>query len=321
MICPYCGKEYDFWMTHARCCSKYKEYKQKVLSKEYLKQEYIKNERSVKDIANTVGLSYGVIKRALQSHDIHIRDSHETRFSKGYIENTKATCRAKFGSDYANCKHSNIFGKAEQAILEKHGVRNNFQTEHSKQKAKQTLLEKYGVENCSQSNEVRQKVRNTCLERYGYENVAQVPEFIAKQKLSKHKQNSSCYNSPTANLFFSKLLEKIQDNDHIYCAIKGHEYCIMTETKELYFYDFVDTQKRKCIEFNGNYWHANPKLYENTWINPHTQKTAQEIWEKDNKKIDAIKQNRGYDVLVVWELEVKQDLEQCLQNCLKFLQS
>ena len=319
MICSYCGEEYAFWMTHARLCSKYKEYKEKVLSKEYLEEQYVKEERSVKDIAEKTGLSCGVINRKLRSYGIHIRNSHETRFSKGYIENTKATCREKFGADYANSKESSIFGKAEEAIFKEHGVRNNFQRQDCKQKIKETFLVNYGFENASSCPKVKQKRKNTFLTRYGYSNPGQVPEFINKQKLSRRQNNSSCYNSPLANNFFSRLLENIKNTEHIYYAKKGREYCVMSKDKELYFYDFVDTDKKKCIEFNGNYWHANPQMYKEDWVNPHSHKTAKQIWERDKKKVDTIKQERNYDVLIIWEKDINEDINREIQKCIQFL--
>lgn len=60
------------------------------------------------------------------------------------------------------------------------------------------------------------------------------------------------------------------------------------------------------IEFNGDYWHCNPKKYKPDYYHQVKQKTAKELWEYDKKKIDLIKQ-KGYNLEVVWESDYKSD--------------
>ena len=45
---------------------------------------------------------------------------------------------------------------------------------------------------------------------------------------------------------------------------------------------------------------------------------AQEIWDNDKIKLNECK-NNGYDVLVIWEDDYKDDKEGVLQKCLDFL--
>jgi len=81
-------------------------------------------------------------------------------------------------------------------------------------------------------------------------------------------------------------------------------------------YDFV--YKKKIIEFNGDYWHCNPKKYNGNYFHKYLQMFAYEIWEKDKLKINSIK-NVGYDVLVIWESDYKNHNEQTIQKCIDFL--
>lgn len=83
----------------------------------------------------------------------------------------------------------------------------------------------------------------------------------------------------------------------------------------------------KIIEFNGDFWHANPSLYapndELRFPGGRGQMkivTASSIWEKDSERISALC-GRGYDVLVVWEHDYKKDKEGTIQKCLDFLNS
>jgi hypothetical protein len=72
--------------------------------------------------------------------------------------------------------------------------------------------------------------------------------------------------SNSANLFFSELLNKLEYTDTIFTAVLNTEYCI-SNGKSFYFYDFVDTKLNKIIEYNGDYFHANPLVYDKTFIN------------------------------------------------------
>ena len=87
-----------------------------------------------------------------------------------------------------------------------------------------------------------------------------------------------------------------------------------------YSYDIF--YKNKIIEFNGDYWHANPELYlfedyvGNIIDNKPTY--AYEIWAKDAKKLSFAKDN-GYEVLVIWEAEFRELPKSTVEKCLKFL--
>ena len=56
--------------------------------------------------------------------------------------------------------------------------------------------------------------------------------------------------------------------------------------------------KNRIIEFNGDYWHANPKIYrEDAMIR---NKKAVDIWERDMLKLKTV-EDLGFFTLVVWE--------------------
>lgn len=61
-----------------------------------------------------------------------------------------------------------------------------------------------------------------------------------------------------------------------------------------------------CIEFFGDYFHANPKIYKSNFLIKKKNKLAGEIWEEDAKRIALIEKN-GFVVIVVWEHDYKHD--------------
>lgn len=59
------------------------------------------------------------------------------------------------------------------------------------------------------------------------------------------------------------------------------------------------------VEFYGDFWHANPKMYFADEI-VRDNITTKEIWEKDNERICKLI-GGGYDVIVVWESDFKKN--------------
>ena len=76
----------------------------------------------------------------------------------------------------------------------------------------------------------------------------------------------------------------------------------------------------KVIEFNGDYWHANPSIYHSgDLIDIHNElKTVDDIWEADAKRNKAI-EDLGYEVKVVWEEDYEKDRDKLVDECVKFL--
>ena len=60
------------------------------------------------------------------------------------------------------------------------------------------------------------------------------------------------------------------------------------------------------IEYNGDYWHCNPKKYRKDYFNKKKSKYAWELWEYDQDKLDLVK-TKGYNIEVIWESDFKSD--------------
>jgi very-short-patch-repair endonuclease len=93
------------------------------------------------------------------------------------------------------------------------------------------------------------------------------------------------------------------------------QFTIVT-SKRSFVYDI--NYKNKIIEFNEDYWHMNPKIYTEIDINKRCKKTAKEIWARDLVKHN-IAINKGYQLLVVWEKDFKNNRQGVVDECLHFL--
>jgi len=121
------------------------------------------------------------------------------------------------------------------------------------------------------------------------------------------------YSGPELELF-ENILEKIKlENVHYG---KKQFFRHFKELGKTFSYDFV--YNKKIIEFNGDYWHCNPKTYNKNYFHKYLQMFAYEIWEKDKLKIDSIK-DVGYNILIVWECDYKFHKEKTIQTCIDFL--
>ena len=123
---------------------------------------------------------------------------------------------------------------------------------------------------------------------------------ICKKKASFNPNTHLLHSSKMATELFDKLTDRINDLDlcDIYYNTKNNKEYFIKIKNTYYLYDYVIPSIRLCIEFNGNYWHMNPEMYDK-----HDKcigKTAEQIWKQDAEKIKAIKQ-RNFDVIIVWE--------------------
>jgi len=76
----------------------------------------------------------------------------------------------------------------------------------------------------------------------------------------------------------------------------------------------------KIIEYNGNFWHANPTMYDETYVCPYARLSFNEIRNRDNNKINTAIAN-GYDVMIVWESDYKSNPEKIIKQCIEFLKT
>ena len=132
-------------------------------------------------------------------------------------------------------------------------------------------------------------------------------------------QNSNIFSKFEKDMVDSIIDELDLDIDDINCYRNSqfqlsniNEDC----SNKIFSYDFKFGNK--IIEFNGDFWHMNPDIYDSDYSHPYTNLSAEEKWEIDEIKLECAFQN-GYDVLTIWESEYKENRESALQKCIAFL--
>ncbi len=139
-----------------------------------------------------------------------------------------------------------------------------------------------------------------------------------KIKINEKKLfNNSGYSKISQELFW-RIYDHFQNNDIRFEELNSEIIRYDKENKKHYKYDYVDFTTKKCIEFNGDYWHCNPMKYNEDYKHPIMKVEAKKIWEKDFLK-NKWMSDRGYQVLTIWESEYRKNTEQILKKCIEFI--
>jgi len=128
-----------------------------------------------------------------------------------------------------------------------------------------------------------------------------------------HKSKKTFYQTPQRHLFsgcsccciknFSykqmKLLNLLSSNYKIYIqhAENEGEYTI---SNSKYKADGYCKENNTIYEFHGDYWHGNPKIYNENKVNKVNGKTFGELYNNTIKREKFIK-DKGYNLVVIWE--------------------
>lgn len=163
-----------------------------------------------------------------------------------------------------------------------------------------------------------------CIEKYGTKKGTDIYNERQQKWQTSLVENGNLkcgFSKISQELFYDILTNYDYENmKHIYFATKNKEYFICKGKNEFFQYDFVDLENKKIIEYNGDQYHANPKLYEAN-DHPHPFRkwvTAQEIWDKDKRK-ELVANEEGFQILTIWDSEYKKNKQDILDRCLLFL--
>lgn len=130
---------------------------------------------------------------------------------------------------------------------------------------------------------VREKVQNTLLEKYGVKNAFALAKHTSLSKPQK------------------ELIEYLKNNTK-YTIF--YDFPIYNKEDKLYKVDIYIKELNQIIEFNGTYWHADPRFYKENYYVKKKQKTSKQIWEEDQKRLKDLS-DMGYKVKVIWEYDYK----------------
>lgn len=205
------------------------------------------------------------------------------------------------------------------------------------------MIKKYGEEGGTRVfNEYREKQRykkskQRYIDEFGEEQGLKIFSDISKKKAQNLENFQRKYGeeeglkrfkkyieghrkvfSDMASNLFAKIESLINTDKITFLYLpKTSEFFLEKDGKN-YLYDFCIPELKFIIEFNGDVFHGNPQLFnESDHPNPFNRAlTAKQMWLNDKEKIDLAK-SMGYDVMTIWESDYRNDLEAILTNIAK----
>lgn len=138
---------------------------------------------------------------------------------------------------------------------------------------------------------------------------------LAKIKYAEYKTTVSnlTFRSKVADCFFSELSSYFKSDTQLYSE---REMCLLLPNGNYIKPDYINVERNICVEFFGDYWHANPKKYKATDVISYPNKTkrlAKDIWTADAIRIDNLTR-MGYNVLIVWEQDYYKNSKELIEK-------
>jgi len=136
----------------------------------------------------------------------------------------------------------------------------------------------------------RQKARRTMMKKYGVSNAWMLAKHHSLSKPQK------------------EILEHLKHHYKDYTVFSDFG---IEKSHKKYKVDFLIKEINLIIEFNGTYWHCDPRFYEKNYFNQKKKLNAQQIWNYDNERKTFL-EGLGYKVVIVWEHDYKTNNKQVL---------
>lgn len=302
------------------------------------KKYKIEHENRVKEVSNLEPLvckvcgyesSLSIISHITRKHKMSMNEYRETypecvvqRSSKSQIESQKESYKKAIEDP-----------KVKERMLEKrsfpseikHWTRKGF----SEEEARQKVSEFQRSQSIKGNNEKTKKLRS---QKCSGENNPMSLASIAERNqttIEEARKMTPCYgrkgklhpmfgkkHTPEAirkigNYINTSRISKIEHemSDFIVSVYGG----LKNEHVFGWCCDYVNHEKKIVVEFFGDFWHHNPRKYPKDWQNPFTKRTSDYVYERDNRKINELK-NHGYSVIIVWEHDWRNNKEQEVQK-------
>lgn len=207
----------------------------------------------------------------------------------------------------------------------------------------ENMIKKYGKEEGTRVfNEYREKQRykkskQRYIDEYGEEQGLKIFKEINKKKvqnlenfqrkygeeegLRRYKSfvesHQKGFSNIASNLFAQ--IESLMNNYRVsFLYLPKNSELLLENKSRFYKYDFCIPELKFIIEFNGDIFHGNPQLFnESDCPNPFDRTlTVKQMWLNDKEKVDLAK-SKGFDVMVIWERDYRKDPEIIVNNIIK----
>jgi very-short-patch-repair endonuclease len=242
--------------------------------------------------------------------------------NKQAITNSFEYKQEKYGWDI--CEF-NAFNKSRgitlQNLIAKHGTdtgTKKYESYINKQritKSKEYVVSKYGLRRWDELCNSKANTLANFMKRHGEDLGLEL-----YKKYVKRSNESISYASKVANDFFDNLIESditLYDGLTLYYDSNDlGEFGLYCKSNEKYYFlDFYIKELNIAIEFNGDFFHANPLKYKSNeklfWF---SDIPAADVWSRDAEKLLAIEKSHGVNIITIWESEYKENPAETINN-------
>jgi len=266
---------------------------------------------SIKEMANALGITEVTCsnKKSLSAGDKNPGYQHNGKFSawsknfiKGYNKEHHAA-KNKIQSEMVRSNREKFKNNLEYWLVQTNGNVDEATKLYKKSQTRDLkyFVDKYGeVDGTKKHKEKIDKWQKTLLNK----SIEELADINARKV-----RKSKCFYSAAEKELFNTLKEHFAELTDQFAIARDN-------TKRFYLYDMK--LGNKIIEYNGDFWHANPLKFDEHFVNPYTKKTQAEIIARDIEKHNVAK-NAGFDIFVVWENDYKENKQEMIQQCINFL--
>lgn len=207
----------------------------------------------------------------------------------------------------------------EKSLLENYGVRKPLQSDVILQRAKDTMMSRYGVAHSALNPVSIAKREETCLARYGrknyWSNINPWKEFdlyghVTSKRRTSSKIEADFIETISREVFSNFSIRHAGNRQKRWKRQSKHA----NENSVFGFLDCYVEELNLGIEFHGDFFHLNPRLYNADYFTSWGY-TAQEKWDRDKVRINDVRDCiTGIEVHIVWEYDWKNSQETVLEK-------
>jgi len=265
-------------------------------TKEFMQEQYVINQKSLPDLMQEFEINYDQTKKLLEYYKIPMRSISQAAKTDAFKTKLHTTLKDKYGVETNISQAAATKKKKAEKCLTEFGVDNFFKRHDFKKIKEEGYQQRYGM-SCGEWKSLRSS------EVWANKSEQERQEWLDKSINSDAARTKSIkgYRESKGEAAISEALAALQITHTRQFVIKYEE----GGKRRRYFYDLFIPELNLLIEFNGDYWHANPAMYnaEDVLNYPSGQTTAAERWKKDEHK-KAVALERKYAIIVVWEKEI-----------------
>jgi hypothetical protein len=240
------------------------------------------------------------------------------------IQNKKQETSIKNWGTVHPSQSTEVQNRIKDTLLKRYNVEHALQHKPFLNKSMATSLSLYNVLHYSQLNISKEQQKASCQINYNRdfysqkhislesldilnnrEKFAKLLSINSRSSLARKLGVSDSQISRTHKKFGLKILSRIsssfENEISIWLTKNNIEFKPNNRTAIKPFeLDFYFPKYEFAIEFNGDYWHMNPKYYIAEDYNKNLKLFASDIWKKDQQKLQLCK-DKNINLITIWE--------------------